>query len=240
MFKKQIWLYEQEYRAMTPKAAKDYFTWFVGNIPDEMISLIEMVGSLINLDYSPESLGPLEEWFISERSYIELTDDQIREDNANAPDFILQEMLVKRFAPTVASYDLGAKIAIYFGEVFIRNDPDFYWDYIKRPKSDACFNKPVICGFSPPDTKYPAYANTFSWGLPLYSDSPKGTNWKSTWREIYQIWRENKEIYYASDDTRDKLLLQRQERWAKEEKTGELIIMPGSKIKIKKSPSGMD
>jgi len=206
MFKNQIWLYEQEYRAMSPKAAKDYFAWFVDNIPNEITELQEVVGDSFILDYSPKTLIQLEEWFISKRKYVELTEEQIREDNANAPEFILQEMLVKKFAPTVESYDLGAKIAIYFGEVFIKNDSDLYWDYVKKPKNEVSFNVPVIYGFTPLDMKYQCYVNTFNWGLPLYSDSPKGTNWQNTWYEMYQLWIEDKAMYYSPDFSKEKLL----------------------------------
>lgn len=205
MFKKQIWLHEHEYRAMTPKVAKEYFDWFKENIPNELETLRKVVKKSISLDYTPESLNLIYDWFLSVRTYIKLTKKQILEDYASAPDFILQEMLENRYVPTVQTTEIAAMIAIYFGEVFIRNDSDLYWDYVKKPKSDVCFNEPVVYGFTPPDQK-PCYVSTFNWCIPLYSNTRKGTNWDKTWYEYYLLWIENKATFYAPDFCSEKYI----------------------------------
>jgi len=237
MFTGRIWLHEQEYRSMTPKAAKEYFTWFKENIPNELDFLQKMTSSSVVLDFTPESLKVLEDWFIPMRKYVELSEKQILEDYAGAPEFILQDALQTRYAPTVGTADLGARIAIYFGEVFVRNDPDLYWDYVKKPKTDVSFNVPAIFGFSPPNMKYQDSADTFKWGMPMYSDSAKGLNWKKTWYELYQIRKNLKELYWSPDYSIEKHM-QYMDEWQERDKKegklkeGEIIIMPGSMIRL--------
>ncbi|MCL2706551.1 MAG: hypothetical protein FWE97_00010 [Dehalococcoidia bacterium] len=196
---------------MTPKVAEEYFAWFKDNIPNELANLNDAVGKPVVLDFSPDSLISLEKWFISVRKYVKLSKKQILEDFGNAPEYILQEMMQNRYAPTVGTADLGAKIAIYFGEIFTRNDSGLYWDYVKKPKSDVCFNEPVIYGFTPPNLKYKGYVSTFNWGIPLYSNSSKGTNWKGTWYEFYRIWENLKKLYWAPDYSVEKLMRQMNE-----------------------------
>ena len=196
MIKKQIWLYEQEYRGMTPKIAKEYFAWFIENIPNEMDILQQKVGDSILLDYTPESLIPLYDWYLPQRKYVKLSKRQIRKDCAGAPDYILEESLESRYAPTIGSTELGARLGIYLGEVFVRNDPDLYWDYTKKPKSDVSFNVPAICGFSPPTAKHPTYVDVVNGSTPIYSSTPRGEKEKNTFHEWYQLWTMNKAIYY--------------------------------------------
>ena len=107
-------------------------------------------------------------------------------------------MLEKRWAPTVGTADLATKLGIYVGEVFIRNDSDLYWDYVKKPKKDNSFNEPVVYGFTPPNMK-PYYLNVLRMCMPFYSNSSKGEKDKKTWYEWYQHWKESKEMYYSPD-----------------------------------------
>ena len=202
MFEKKMLMCEHEYRSMTPKVAQHYFEWFKENIPNEVYLL--QLGMLedpfarkIPLDYSPESLKTLYEWYLTMRKYKKLSKKQILEDFADAPDYIIQEMLVNRYAPTVGIVDLATKLAIYSGEVFIHNDSDLYWDYVKKPKTDESYNMPVIFGFSPPEMKFQACFNTFSMCMPTYSSSAKGEKDKRTWFEWHQHWMDNKEMYYS-------------------------------------------
>jgi hypothetical protein len=69
MIIKQSRLSDQEYRAMSPKEAKEYFQWFMTNIPNEIEILKRTVGNKITLDFSPESLIQLEGWFLPLRAY---------------------------------------------------------------------------------------------------------------------------------------------------------------------------
>ena len=203
MFPEKIWMQEQEYRTMTPAVAKAYFAWFKENIANEMESLqagmlIDPIAKKISLDYTPESLIPLYEWFLSVKKYKKLSEEQIREDYALAPDFILQEMLGKPYAPTIGSTDLAVKLGIYLGEVFVRNDSDLYWDYVKKPKNDVAYNRPVICGFRPPGMdKHPTYQDVLSGCMPTYSSSKHGEKDKNSFYERYQLWMDNKELFYS-------------------------------------------
>jgi len=214
MIKKQMRLSSDEYRNMSPKEAKEYFDWFKANIPNEIEKLnkVSKIDKSVVLDYSPESLIALEKWFLPLRVYVKLSKKQILEDYANAPDFILQEMLIKRYAPSVRTVDLAVMVAVYFGEVFVRNNPDLYWDYVKKPKSSAYFNEPVIYGFTPPDMKFPGYVTVLSWCVPTYSNSRRGDKPKKSLYEWYKHWLENKELFWDPDYSAEKLKILEERR----------------------------
>ena len=247
MFKKHIWLHEDEYRAMTPKVAKKYFEWFVENIPIVMEALQAELGDEVILDYTPKSLIPLEAWFLPKRRYVELTEKQILEDNANAPkaikDYIIQEAMESRFVPTVGTYYMAAGIGIYIREVFVKNDADLYWDYVKKPKSDVRFHEPVVNGFSPirTDVKYMKtsyFISPFDICKAFHASSPQGAKQKNSWYDAYNLAIENKEMFYHPDYFAEMLMQKLEEQLEKDKregkfKEGEVIIMPGSTIEPK-------
>jgi hypothetical protein len=216
MIKKETWLHDHEYRAMTPKEAKEYFEWFKENIPAEMETLRRVVPKKISLDFSPESLIPLEKWFLPARAYKKLPKKQIMEDYANAPDYILEEMLRSRYAPTWQTVTIAAMVGVYLGEVFVRNDKDLYWGYVKKPKSDVHFNMPVVYGFSPPSMKFQASVSALSWCVPTYSTSRHGEKEKKTLYEWYKQCMHGKAVRWSSDYSPEKFM-QAMEDWEKEQ-----------------------
>jgi len=197
---------------MTPKKADEYFMWFSTQISGEIEILDAMIRREVILDFSPESLKPLENWFIPLRKYEKKSKQEIMASYANAPSFILEEMLEKRYAPTSETVELAARIALYFGEVFVKNNTDLHWGYVKTPKTDIYFNTPVIYGFSPPNMKFQAYVNTFSWCVPVYSSSPKGEQDSNTWSKWYQHWIGEKEIFWDPEYTTQKYMQIMKER----------------------------
>lgn len=194
-----MYLTDQEYRLMTPKEANDYFKWFKDNISVEIENLKKVIGNSVKLDFTPESLIALENWFLPLIVFKKISKKSIRLDYSDAPDFILDEMLQNRYSPTKFTVEMSLRIAVYLGEVFIRNNSELFWDYVIKPKSDAYFNMPVIYGFTPPDMKFQPYCNVIGLCVPSYSKSRHGDYSKKPIYEWYNHWVNEKRIYWSPD-----------------------------------------
>ncbi|MBO4429419.1 MAG: hypothetical protein J5832_05645 [Clostridia bacterium] len=99
------------------------------------------------LDFTPESLIPLWKWFgpriYREEIPQEWYEERIAKQPVWAREFIKKEDLSRETKKILDD------IATYFGETMRRNHSDkLHWDYVKKPKSDVSFNRPVLIGFS--------------------------------------------------------------------------------------------
>lgn len=168
---------------MNKKEAKEHFEWYVSEIPNR-IKLLKMAfeatggGTETDLNFSPESLKVLWGWFQGHISFIEKSKEQIREELTRMPDW-LQVSGGNTQKPSRDTLILAMDIAIYFGEVFVRNLLEISWGFVTKPKSLPHVNRPVLVGFS----------NTQMDPRMVILNSLKKNN-PDTLYKLFQIWTE--------------------------------------------------
>ena len=135
---------------MSKNQANQYYLWFL-SVKEERIRWLEEYISLddkdINLDYSPESLVKVWNWFESKIQWENKTEEEIKlevdrrpEKYRNSTPYCTQKM-------TTLTLAIAMDISIYFGEMLIVNNPTIYWGYRTRPKQLDGVNRPVLLGF---------------------------------------------------------------------------------------------
>lgn len=139
---------EKPIQFLSKSEAQKYFAWYISNL-DERIRYLEAF-SKVRLDYTPESLIPLWNWFLKNAKIEKTPKARVNE---------LEAQLAvhgRAFTKTVIANNgcqLSLKteyiildIAMYFGQVFVKNHPEVYWEFYTTPK-DAFTNHPVLMGF---------------------------------------------------------------------------------------------
>lgn len=137
---------------MTKKEAQQHFEWYIGQIEDRirlLRSAYEVTGrgSFEDLDFSPESLKPLWKWFLERVEFVDKSPKKIREEQDRMPAWLRDTVRVSKKEPSRDTLILAMDIAIYFGEIFVRNFERISWGFVTRPKSLAYVNRPVLIGF---------------------------------------------------------------------------------------------
>lgn len=150
---------------MTPKQARAYLKWFVSQIPERMDLLREYVESETEgmLDYSPESLISLWEWFEGKIELEMCTDEEIEQRILSHPihirDWFIEELVAgKLFTFTNfsnKSLSLALDIAMYYGEAIIKQFPAVKWGCKTTSKMDVDCNIPIIGMFPKPRGRGP-------------------------------------------------------------------------------------
>jgi len=135
---------------LTPKQAKEYFKWYMGEIPCRLTLLWNRIrqdcAALEPFDYSPESLLPIWEWYETKIKQIPMTKAEIESRVRFFPKYLESEIRknTKKFTDETLSFALD--ISIYLGEVIIKNYPNLRWNYRTRPKREISVYRPVIDG----------------------------------------------------------------------------------------------
>ena len=123
------------YHEMTANEAKQYFEYYISQIPNRINYLQNFLESnankLIELDFTKKSLVEFWDWY--ENLLVEQKETNYTEGT-----------------PLNLSYDvlgISSDFAMYFGETFVRNHSSIYWGYKKKPKSNFYLNWPSLLGF---------------------------------------------------------------------------------------------
>lgn len=139
------------FEEMNKKEAKQYFEWYISQIPQRMAILKQVSNGQILLDSSKESLIPLFTWFLSIVTIDQLSEEEIEarlNDLRQYPDFAFEDAKEQLLANPVElkkeDYDLARDIAIYYGETLIKNYPQVHWTYLTKPKSHIYLNEPIL------------------------------------------------------------------------------------------------
>lgn len=135
---------------LTPKQAKEYFKWYMEEIPHRLTLLWNRIRQdcpeLDPFDYSPESLIPIWEWYQAKIKTIPKTQEEIEEDVLKFPKWIEPEIRKETTIFTAETLSLALDISIYLGEIAIRHHSHLQWGYRARPKNEFSANRPVILG----------------------------------------------------------------------------------------------
>lgn len=141
--------------------AEDYFNWFISNL-DKRAFYLEKYSNA-RLDYSVDSLIEIWSWFLKvadiEKTPKEKLDEikvQLKGKPKNFINNIIQEQL-EQF--TLETEYVIRDVAMYFGEVIVRNNNSIYWGYHTDIKKDSFANRPLLMGFEDRDFNPPFQAS---------------------------------------------------------------------------------
>ena len=132
-----------------PDEAEAYFNWFMGQIEDRINYLQEY--SKISLDYSVDSLVDIWRWFLK-IAEIEQTPrikiNEIKRQLKGHPKEIVEAVLKEQSKQfSLETEYILRDIAMYLGEVFVKNNLSISWGYHTDVNADSFANKPLLVGF---------------------------------------------------------------------------------------------
>lgn len=138
---------------MTNKEVEEYFKGFINQIPIRIKILKEAIAQdktiLFACDYSPESLCPLWNWYITKISIVAKSEDELSKELEHIKKEWIRESISRNSSEKISAETAAIclDVGIYFGETLIRNHSGLSWGYYTKPKSDIFVNRPVIRGF---------------------------------------------------------------------------------------------
>lgn len=149
------------FEEFTKEETEEYFSWYVKKIPERVQYLSTYSGVL--LDFSVNSLVDIWAWFIKSAE-IEKTPQirikELKEQLKGQPKEITDASLREnREQLTLETMYIARDIAMYYGEVFVRNNKPLYWGYHTDINKDSFANRPLIMGFEDRDYSPPFQFN---------------------------------------------------------------------------------
>lgn len=133
--------------------AESYFRWFIDQIKPRIEYLKNYSG--VNLDYSVESLVNIWGWFLKKARIEKTPRAKIRElkrQLKNKPKEIADEILNEQSSQfSLETEYIIRDIAMYFGEVYVKNNASIAWGYHTDSKADSFANMPILVGFEDRD-----------------------------------------------------------------------------------------
>lgn len=145
--------YNKEFNKMTKDEANEYFEWYKDNI-NNRITYLQSYSNL-KLDYSVESLVDIWGWFlknaeIEKTPFIRLM--ELRKQLKGQPKEIKKDIInEQKYQLSLQTEYIIRDIAMYFGEVYIKNNNSIYWGYHTNIHADSFANMPVLMGFEDRD-----------------------------------------------------------------------------------------
>jgi hypothetical protein len=142
-------------REWKPREAKKYFEWFLIRIPDRLAELRRLVdvsqpGLGKRVDSSPESLGPLGEWFCTAMVWRRMNDDEIRRETAGMSKRSRDlGMPIEDLTLTTESLSICVDAGIYQGEIYRARFRGVHWALCTKPKRHVSYHQPLLEGVQP-------------------------------------------------------------------------------------------
>lgn len=138
-----------------------YFKWYISQICNRIKYLQNY--SDITLNYSVDSLVDIWGWFLR-TAEIEKTSkskmNEVRRQLKGQPKEIAEVVLKEQSEQfTLETEYIIRDIAMYFGEVYIKNNSAISWGYHTDVKADSFANMPLLVGFEDRDFDPPFKAN---------------------------------------------------------------------------------
>lgn len=144
---------QARFREYNKKQAEEFFQQYIKQITEHIETLkkhLKSDGVKVELDYSPESLIPLWEWYENKITLENKTEEEYQEEIAAYPEWMKDEISKTKISSKTLQY--GMSIAVYFAEVFVKvTQGKIYWGYFTKPKNRMSVNQPVLLGFKAGD-----------------------------------------------------------------------------------------
>lgn len=136
---------------MKKKQAEQYFVQYIDTIEQRIQNLekyINLTGTRMVLDKTPNSLIELWDWFSNHIEVCTKDEQELMLESAMRPDWIKAHIMSDRRKLSLNTIMIAVDISAYFGEVFIKNNPNIYWGYLSKPKKLHGVNRPRLLGFA--------------------------------------------------------------------------------------------
>lgn len=143
---------------MKKKQAEQYFVWYIDTIEQRIQNLekyINLTGTRMVLDKTPNSLIELWDWFSNHIEVCTKDEQELMLELTMRPDWIKAHIMSDRRKLSLNTIMIAVDISAYFGEVFIKNNPNIYWGYLSKPKKLHVVNRPRLLGFAGDMSVYP-------------------------------------------------------------------------------------
>ena len=143
---------------MKKKQAEQYFVWYIDTIEQRIQNLekyINLTGTRMVLDKTPNSLIELWDWFSNHIEVCTKDEQELMLELTMRPDWINAHIMSDRRKLSLNTIMIAVDISAYFGEVFIKNNPNIYWGYLSKPKKLHGVNRPRLLGFAGDMSVYP-------------------------------------------------------------------------------------
>ena len=149
------------FHELTHEETEAFYQWHMSHLRERIDYLSSFVSHAMGIrretiNLSPQSLIPVWEWFLSviktERTPPERLKELEKEYSSHSIYFIQYLMDQSKDQYTIETELILRDIGMYFGEVFVKNEPCIHWSYYEKPKSDFFVNMPVLLGFE--DSSY--------------------------------------------------------------------------------------
>ena len=143
---------------MKKKQAEQYFVWYIDTIEQRIQNLekyINLTGTHMVLDKMPNSLIELWDWFSNHIEVCTKDEQELMLELAMRPNWIKAHIMSDRRKLSLNTIMIAVDISAYFGEVFIKNNPNIYWGYLSKPKKLHGVNRPRLLGFAGDMSVYP-------------------------------------------------------------------------------------
>ena len=135
---------------MTKLEAKQFFNWFMDCIGPRMEQLKDIIsiadaGVIEKMNYSPESLIDVFEWFLNSVNIIERSKEEMDEERDKLPDFLKYQVVTHKLE--LGWMQIVHDIGVYMSLCFLEYDSRLKWGIGPYPKASGG-NTPSILGFS--------------------------------------------------------------------------------------------
>ncbi|KEO81191.1 hypothetical protein [Tumebacillus flagellatus] len=173
------------FEEMSKKEAQKNFDWFVNEIPDRIGQLdryYKLTNGAGSLDYEPESLKNLWEWFVQHLELVKKSKEEMKEEKRHLPEQFRNIIKVEDVKLSLQTQMLVVDVAIYFGEVFAIKH-NLKWGFVTQPKQLVYLNKPVIIGFGLKHLEPIMIVQN------LVRKTLRGESSPKLLLEIYEVWR---------------------------------------------------
>lgn len=140
--------------------ATNYFEWYINCIP-KRIEYLRRVSNL-QLDFSSESLVPLWNWLLKHAEIENTPKARLKEFNSQikAMPYDIANTVLKENETqfSLQTEYILRDIAMYFGEVCVKNNQAIYWGFHTDTEKDSFANMPILMGFLDRDFSPPFQA----------------------------------------------------------------------------------
>lgn len=174
------------FREMDGKQAREYFNWFISQIPIRVVQLKRYIQSTQEYerweaDYTSESLNLLGKWFCDQIKTRQRSSEDIETIYANSPEWF-RNIQIPDFDLSKVTVSISFDVGVYLSQVIITNVQGLRWEIVTKPKKDVNFHQPVLTNggylvFNPV-----GIVLTYAYGI------VQGTKGPNRLRELYEIW----------------------------------------------------
>jgi hypothetical protein len=139
-----------KFEEMSKAELKDYYRWFLLNIPERIQELTAAVRQTPGFeswepDYTRSSLEKLGDWFRRQVESRPATPEETREEMEQMGMLWSGPIGTRRLTDKTKS--LATDVGMYVSQVFVRNHPSLKWEQPLGSKNYVDYGQPVVGGF---------------------------------------------------------------------------------------------